>query len=109
MPGKDGYLGILPGHAALLGQLGDGALEYTVGGQSHYLAIDGGFLEVLEDHVRVLADSAEKAEDIGVASAQSGPAKGDGEVGKRGGRGYRAGRRRSRTGLGERGGKKGSG
>jgi len=71
VPAKDGYLGILPGHAALLGQLGAGALHYTVGGQSHYLAIDGGFLEVLEDHVRVLADSAEKAEDIDVARAKS--------------------------------------
>jgi F-type H+-transporting ATPase subunit epsilon len=55
IPGNDGYLGILPGHAALLGQLGAGALSYAIGGgQRRYLAIDGGFLEVLEDHVRVL-------------------------------------------------------
>jgi F-type H+-transporting ATPase subunit epsilon len=71
VPGKDGYLGILPGHAALLGQLGAGALSYTMAGQSHYLAIDGGFLEVLEDHVRVLADKAEKAEDIDLTRAKS--------------------------------------
>jgi len=71
VPGKDGALGILPGHAALLGQLGAGALHYSAGGQTHYLAIDGGFLEVLEDHVRVLADSAAKAEDIDVARAKS--------------------------------------
>jgi F-type H+-transporting ATPase subunit epsilon len=71
VPGKDGYLGILPGHAALLGQLGAGALSYTMAGQSHYLAIDGGFLEVLEDHVRVLADKAEKAEDIDLPRAKS--------------------------------------
>ena len=44
---------------------------YTVAGQQHYLAIDGGFLEVLEDHVRVLADSAEKAEDIDLARARA--------------------------------------
>ena len=71
VPGKDGALGILPGHAALLGQLGACALHYTTAGESHYLAIDGGFLEVLEDHVRVLADSAEKAEDIDLARAKS--------------------------------------
>ena len=71
LPGKDGYLGILPGHAALLGQLGAGALSYTAAGQSHYLAVDGGFVEILEDHVRVLADSAEKAEDIDVARARA--------------------------------------
>ena len=71
LPGKDGYLGILPGHAALLGQLGAGALSYTASGQSHYLAVDGGFVEVLEDHVRVLADSAEKAESIDVSKAKS--------------------------------------
>ncbi|HUE02874.1 MAG TPA: F0F1 ATP synthase subunit epsilon [Bryobacteraceae bacterium] len=71
LPGKDGYLGILPGHAALLGQLGTGALSYTAGGQAHYLAVDGGFVEVLEDHVRVLADSAEKAEDIDLSRAKA--------------------------------------
>jgi F-type H+-transporting ATPase subunit epsilon len=71
LPGKDGYLGILPGHAALLGQLGAGALCYTATGQSHYLAIYGGFVEVLEDHVRVLADSAEKAEDIDLGRAKT--------------------------------------
>jgi F-type H+-transporting ATPase subunit epsilon len=71
LPGKDGYLGILPGHAALLGQLGAGALSYTASGQSHYLAVDGGFVEILEDHVRVLADSAEKAEDIDLARAKA--------------------------------------
>ncbi len=71
VPGKDGYLGILPGHAALLGQLGAGALSYTVAGHAHYLAVDGGFLEVLDDHVRVLADSAEKAEDIDLGKAKA--------------------------------------
>ena len=70
LPGKDGYLGSLPGHAALLGQLGAGALSYTAAGQQRYVAIDGGFLEVLDDHVRVLADSAEKAEDIDLDRAR---------------------------------------
>jgi F-type H+-transporting ATPase subunit epsilon len=71
LPGKDGYLGILPGHAALLGQLGAGALSYTAAGQQRYLAVDGGFVEILDDHVRVLADSAEKAEDINVDRAKA--------------------------------------
>jgi F-type H+-transporting ATPase subunit epsilon len=91
LPGKDGYLGILPGHTALLGKLGAGALSYTAG-QPHYLAVDGGFVEILEDHVRVLADLAEKAEDIDVARA----AEGAGTVGAHGGGcgpRHRAGRR----------------
>ena len=71
LPGKEGYLGILPGHAALLGQLGAGALCYTTAGQPHYLAVDGGFVEILEDRVRVLADSAEKAEDINLDRAKA--------------------------------------
>jgi F-type H+-transporting ATPase subunit epsilon len=64
LPGKDGYMGILPGHAALLGQLGTGLLSYTSGGRKRHLSIHGGFVEVLSDHVRVLANVAEKAEEI---------------------------------------------
>ena len=71
VPGKDGALGILPGHAALLGQLGAGALSYTVAGRTHYLAVDGGFLEVLDDHVHVLAGAAQKAEEIDLPRAKS--------------------------------------
>jgi len=80
LPGKDGYLGILPGHAALLGQLGAGALSYTAAGGDRYLAIDGGFVEILDNHVRVLADLAEKAEDIDVPRAQAGLQKAQGEL-----------------------------
>jgi len=71
IPGKDGYLGILPGHAALLGLLGAGSLAYTAGGSKQYVAIQGGFLEVTEGHVRVLADIAEPAAEIDVARAQA--------------------------------------
>ena len=71
IPGKDGYLGILPGHAALLGLLGAGTLAYSTSGGKRYLAIQGGFLEVSEDHVRVLADIAEPAGEIDVAAAQA--------------------------------------
>ena len=71
IPGRDGYLGILPGHAALLGLLGTGLLAYTASGGKRYLAIQGGFVEVSEDHVRVLADIAEPAGEIDVAAAQA--------------------------------------
>ena len=70
VPGKDGYLGILPGHAPLLGQLGTGFLSYKAGTRLRYLSVCGGFLEVLPDHVRVLADVAERAEEIDVERAR---------------------------------------
>ena len=71
IPGKDGYIGVLPGHAALLSELGIGLLTYKAGGNPWYLAVHGGFLEILEDHVSVLADAAERAEEIDVARAQA--------------------------------------
>ena len=71
VPGKNGYLGILPGHAPLLGLLGIGFLKYVSGGKKRYLSVHQGFLEVLEDHVRVLADAAERAEEIDVQRAKA--------------------------------------
>jgi F-type H+-transporting ATPase subunit epsilon len=71
LPGKDGYLGVLPGHAPLLGLLGTGTLTYQVGGAKRSLSIHGGFLEILDDHVRVLADVAERAEEIDVQRAKT--------------------------------------
>lgn len=59
IPGKDGYMGILPGHAALLSELGDGELSYRLAGQTSKLHVTGGYVEVRDDHVRVLADKAE--------------------------------------------------
>jgi F-type H+-transporting ATPase subunit epsilon len=58
IPGKDGYIGILPGHAALLGELGSGALTITSGGQTREVTVSGGYVEVRDNHVRVLADKA---------------------------------------------------
>ena len=71
LPGKDGYMGVLPGHAPLLSALGAGVLTYD-GGKSgkQVLVVDGGFVEVFEDHVRVLADNAEYARDIQVDEAR---------------------------------------
>ena len=58
IPGKDGYLGVLPGHAALLGELGEGKLSITSGGQVREITVAGGYIEVRDNHVRVLADKA---------------------------------------------------
>lgn len=71
LPGADGYLGVLPGHAPLITELGIGELTYrTTGGQAGLLAVIRGFAEVLPDHVSVLAETAEFAEDIDLSRAQ---------------------------------------
>lgn len=71
IPAKNGYMGILPGHAPLLSELGTGFLSYSCGGRKRYLSVQGGFVEVLPDHVRVLANAAERAEEIDVEHAKS--------------------------------------
>src|SRR5215510_8060052 len=72
MPGADGYLGVLPGHAPLITELGLGELAYhTTGGQAGLLAVIRGFAEVLPDRVSVLAETAEFAEDIDLARAEA--------------------------------------
>jgi len=70
VPGKNGYLGVLPGHAPLLTELGNGFLYYTIGGKRWYLSIAGGFAEVLQDRVRILANASERAEEIDVERAR---------------------------------------
>jgi F-type H+-transporting ATPase subunit epsilon len=70
LPGLNGYMGILAGHAPLMSALGPGVLSYEGGGGAHVYAISGGFVEVSENHVRVLADDAEAAEDIQVDKAR---------------------------------------
>ena len=71
VPGRSGYLGILPGHAALVGELGTGCLSYAAGTRRWTLAVRGGFFEVRDDHVRVLATAAERGEDIDAAGARA--------------------------------------
>lgn len=56
IPGKDGYMGILPDHAPLLSELGAGDLSFTFGGVTRSFKITGGYVEVRDNHVRVLAD-----------------------------------------------------
>jgi F-type H+-transporting ATPase subunit epsilon len=57
VPGKDGYLGILPGHAALLSELGSGEVKVTSAGKVESFTVSGGYLEIRDNTVRVLADS----------------------------------------------------
>jgi F-type H+-transporting ATPase subunit epsilon len=77
MPGRNGYLGILPQHAPLITELGPGELSYTQGGKTSYLAVSWGFAEVLPDKVTILADAAERPEDIDVKRAQEAKARAD--------------------------------
>ena len=71
MPGLQGYLGLLPGHAPLITELGMGELSYKKGAQSFHLSVIGGYAEVLADRVIVLADVAELAEGIDVDRARA--------------------------------------
>ena len=72
LPGGDGCLGILPGHAPLITELGIGELTYRAKNASELelLAIISGFAEVLGDRVTVLAETAERPEEIDVARAE---------------------------------------
>jgi F-type H+-transporting ATPase subunit epsilon len=69
IPGKGGYLGILPGHAPLLSELRTGEVVYSRDGTKHYLAVSWGFAEVLSDRVIILVQTAERAEEIDLARA----------------------------------------
>src|SRR2546423_14477932 len=71
IPARDGYIGVLAGHAPLVAELKTGVLSYMADGKTRYLAIHGGFVEVLGERVRVLADLGERAEEIDVKRAQA--------------------------------------
>ena len=71
LPGSEGYMGILPGHTPLLATLKVGEFWYRIGRDTHYLAIAGGFVEVLPERVTVLAQIAERAEEIDIARAEA--------------------------------------
>ncbi|MBZ5719153.1 MAG: F0F1 ATP synthase subunit epsilon [Acidobacteriia bacterium] len=70
IPGKNGYLGILPGHAPLITELAVGEITYRHAGDTYHLAVAWGFAEVLPDKVTVLAETCERAEEIDVRRAQ---------------------------------------
>jgi len=70
VPGLGGELGILPGHTPLISQLQTGVLSYMKGGNPFQLHVSGGFVEVRDDHVSVLAEVAERPEEIDAARAR---------------------------------------
>ncbi len=69
IPGKNGYLGILAGHAPLISELAVGEIVYRAASGQHRLACAWGFAEVLPDKVTILAETAERADQIDVARA----------------------------------------
>ena len=71
IPAADGYFGVLPGHTPLLAVLGAGELWYRQGQEKHYLAIAFGFAEVQAERVTILAQIAEKAEEIDLSRAEA--------------------------------------
>ncbi|MFI5098770.1 MAG: F0F1 ATP synthase subunit epsilon [Candidatus Acidiferrales bacterium] len=70
IPGSSGYLGILPGHAPLITELGVGVITYKASGATHTLSVAWGFAEVLPDKVTILAEAAERPQEIDVERAQ---------------------------------------
>lgn len=68
-PGADGSFGVLPGHTPFLSVMEPGELVYSAGGTEHRYFVGGGFVEVKEDRVTVLAESAERVEEIDIDRA----------------------------------------
>ena len=71
LPGSEGYFGVLPGHTPLLATLKVGEMWYRIGQEKYHLAVAFGFVDVRPDRVTVLAQVAERAEDIDVARAEA--------------------------------------
>src|SRR5258707_7692066 len=71
IPGSEGYFGVLPGHTPLLALLGAGELWYRQGTEKHYFVMAFGFAEVQPDQVTILAQIAERADEIDLARAEA--------------------------------------
>ena len=84
VPGKEGYLGILPGHAPLITELGIGLLSYHKGSETRFLTVINGYAEVLPHRVIVLADVAERAEEIDVERTRRARERAQSELAKAG-------------------------
>lgn len=82
IPGADGYFGVLPGHTPLLALLGMGELWYRQGEEKHYLALAFGFAEVQPDRVTILAQIAEKADEIDTGRAEAAKKRAEERLGK---------------------------
>ncbi len=83
VPGADGYFGVLPGHTPLLASLQVGELWYRKAGEITYLSIAFGFAEVLPDRVTILAQIAERADEIDVARAEEEKRRAETRISKR--------------------------
>jgi F-type H+-transporting ATPase subunit epsilon len=70
IPGKNGYLGVLPGHAPLITELGAGEISYRLGEERRRFAVAWGFAEILPDRVTVLAETVERVEEIDIDRAR---------------------------------------
>ena len=70
VPGRNGEMQILPGHAALISELKTGVLAYNQDGTTQQLHVSGGFVEVSDDRVSILAEIAERPEEIDAARAR---------------------------------------
>jgi F-type H+-transporting ATPase subunit epsilon len=84
IPGSTGYLGILPGHAPLITALGVGEISYRSGAETKRLSVAWGFAEVLPDKVTILAETAERSDEIDVARAQAAKQRAEDELKKAG-------------------------
>ena len=82
IPGADGYLGVLPGHTPLLTTLHVGQLWYRQGQEKHFLSIAFGFAEIQPDRVTILAQIAERADEIDVARAAAAKKRAEERLGK---------------------------
>ena len=85
VPGIDGHFGVLPGHASLLALVGIGELTYRTGRDERHLAVSGGFSEVGPDRVTILADAAERPEEIDAGRARAARERAEGRLGTRAG------------------------
>lgn len=83
IPGAEGYFGVLPGHTPLLATLKVGELWFRKSGEKHYLSIAFGFAEVLPDRVTILAELAERADEIDVARAEAAKRRAEERVARR--------------------------
>jgi F-type H+-transporting ATPase subunit epsilon len=82
IPGKAGYMDVLPGHAPLITELMIGEIAYKNAGATQHLSVAWGFAEVLPDKVTILAQTAERAEDIDVKRAQEAKARAEAALAK---------------------------
>ena len=82
VPGKEGYLGVLPGHAPLITELGIGVLSYRKDSETRYLTVIQGYAEVLPSRVIILAELSERAEEIDIERTRAAHARAEAELAK---------------------------